>query len=65
MNNVIQASKKELWLPIEYDSIRYLIVPTVKDRMDLIEFIVNLPSENFIENALRCISICLLAKLWF
>ena len=51
MNNVIQASKKELWLPIEYDSIRYLIVPTVKDRMDLIEFIVNLPSENFIENA--------------
>lgn len=51
MNNMIQASKKELWLPIEYDSIRYLIVPTVKDRMDLIEFIVNLPSENFIENA--------------
>lgn len=36
-----------LWLRYEYDDIRYIIVPTKHDRIDLIEIIMGIPDPNF------------------
>ncbi len=49
MNDSISTKKAMLWMPFNYEMVRYIIVPTGKDRMDLIEFICELPDQNFVD----------------
>lgn len=40
---------KELWLDFQYDDIRYIIVPDSNKRVEIINFILNLPDEQFVD----------------
>lgn len=51
ISNELEADEySDLWLKYDYTDIRYLIVPNLQSRIDLIKVIRDLPLENFVDN---------------
>lgn len=52
-----------LWLKFSYEDIRYIIVPDNQARLDIIEFIMKLPSDSFAKRAVTREKYVLLSKI--
>lgn len=42
-------SYRNLWLPFNYDDIRYIIVPDIQARIDIIDTISSIPDSQFLK----------------
>ena len=49
--NLENPRYKNIWLKFEYEDIKYLIVPNAAERIELINHIIQLPTEKFSENS--------------